>query len=425
MSVHAVAWRVTQSGDSLVVRSKAEADRLAARGATVKPISFEVHWREGKRKRSKTFSRHRDAERYEDKIRRRLEVGEPIVRRRDVPTLQELAEQWFARRGRQVEAGELAVGTISEQAGLLDRYILPELGHLHLIDLRPARLDTWVGGLESSGAPPYRIRRAAGLLTRLLSYAVRLEYLPANPARELELPSHRYRRGRTASPAQVERIRAHFLERDRLGDATLISLLADGLRPAEALAAAWSGFDGRRLHVASHLRDGARMEGTKRGRRTDFGPPRWVELAEPHAVDLAEWRMALGRPHGLIFPRASDGLGWRKYDWDNWRKRSFRPAAGAAGLLEHDAKRRRWVGDFTPYDLRHTCASLMIAAGRPIAEAADHLGHGVDVCARTYAHAIEAMKGKPIVSVDDAIRVARSDVYGDANVRREFGGRGA
>jgi integrase len=82
------------------------------------------------------------------------------------------------------------------------------------------------------------------------------------------------------------------------------------------------------------------------------------------------------------------------------------------------------VGDFTPYDLRHTCASLMIAAGRPIAEVADHLGHGVDVCVRTYAHAIEAMKGKPIVPVDEAIRVARSDVFGDANVRREFGARG-
>ena len=67
----------------------------------------------------------------------------------------------------------------------------------------------------------------------------------------------------------------------------------------------------------------------------------------------------------------------------------------------------------------------MIAAGRPIPEVADHLGHGVDVCARTYAHAIEAMKGKPIVPVDDAIRNARREVFRDADVRRAFGGRGA
>lgn len=246
---------------------------------------------------------------------------------------------------------------------------------------------------------------------------MRLEYLSANPARELELPSHRYRRGRAASPVEVERIRAYFLERDRIGDATLISILADGLRPAEALAAVWSGFDGRRLHVASHLRDGRAIEGTKRGRRVDFGPPRWVDLATPHSTDLSEWRVALGDQEGLIFPRARDALAWRKYDWDNWRKRSFRPAAGAARLLEWDAERECWSGDFVPYDLRHTCASLMIAAGRPIAEVADHLGHGVDVCARTYTHAIEAMKGRPITPVNEAIRAARAEVFGGGDVR--------
>jgi integrase len=102
--------------------------------------------------------------------------------------------------------------------------------------------------------------------------------------------------------------------------------------------------------------------------------------------------------------------------------RSFRPAAGAAGLLEWDRRRKVWVGDFTPYDLRHTCASLMIAAGRPIAEVADHHGHGVDVCTRTYAHVIDPMEGKPPVPVADAIRAARAEVFGGADVGRELGG---
>jgi len=412
MSVQEAAWRVTRDGKPSIVRRRGEAERLGADGATVKPVRWRVHWRDGRKQVTKTFSTRRDAERYDAEVRRRLDLGEPVLRRRDVPTLERLAEQWFTQREQDVKAGSLAPGTLSELGGLLDRYILPELGHLHLIDVRPARLDAWIAGLRADGASPYRIRRAAGLLTRLLGYAVRLEYLQGNPARELELPAHRYRKGRTASPVEVEQMRAYFLDRDRLGDATLISVLADGLRPAEALAASWSGFDGRRVHVATHLRDGEPIEGTKRGARADFGPPRWVELAEPHAVDLSEWRLADGRAHGLIFRRELDGLAWRKYDWDNWRKRSFRPAAGAAGLLEWDRKRKRWAGDFTPYDLRHTCASLMIAAGRPIAEVADHLGHGVDVCARTYAHAMDEMKGKPITPADEAIQSARAVVFG-------------
>jgi hypothetical protein len=102
----------------------------------VRPARFEVHWREGTRKRSKTFTRRRDAERYDAETKRRLELGEPVIRRQDVPTLEELAEAWMNRRMKSVDTGELALGTFAEQAALLDRYIIPELGHLHLIDLR-------------------------------------------------------------------------------------------------------------------------------------------------------------------------------------------------------------------------------------------------------------------------------------------------
>lgn len=413
MSVHERAWRVTDTEGSRIVHRGREASAARAAGAVVKAVRWEVAWREGAHQRTKRFTQERAARRYDVEVQRRAELGEPILRRRDVPTLTELAERWFAQREADVVAGDLAPQTLTELAGLLDDYIVPSLGHLRLVDLRAGRLDEWVSELRSERVSAYRIRRGAGLLSRLLGYAVRLEYLPGNPARELELPAHRYRRGRTATPIQVERMRAWFLERDRLGDATLVSILAEGLRPAEALAATWRGFDGRRVRVEAHLRDGESIAGTKRGRRAEMGPPRWVELADPHAADLAEWRLALGRPHGLIFPRAADGLGWRKYDWDNWRKRSFRPAAGAAGLLRWDRRRKVWTGDFRPYDLRHTAASLMIAAGRPVAEVADHLGHGVDVCMRTYAHLIEEMKGKPQTPVADAIRAARAELGGE------------
>jgi integrase len=201
-------------------------------------------------------------------------------------------------------------------------------------------------------------------------------------------------------------MRSWFLERHRFGDATLISLLAYvGPRPTEALGAGWRDLDRRRLHLHLHNVDGELLPGSKTGEEVE----RWVEVPPPVLADLSEWRIGLGRPEGLLFPRASDALAWRKYDWDNWRRRSFRPAAGAAGLLSWNAQTKRWEGGFRPYDLRHTCASLMIAAGRPIAEVADHLGHGVDVCARTYAHLIESQKGKPVVPVEHMIREARGE----------------
>jgi integrase len=60
--------------------------------------------------------------------------------------------------------------------------------------------------------------------------------------------------------------------------------------------------------------------------------------------------------------------------------------------------------------LRHTAASLLIAAGRPVTEVANQLGHSPEVSARTYQHLIEAARGKPIRSVDDWIMAARAQL---------------
>jgi integrase len=66
----------------------------------------------------------------------------------------------------------------------------------------------------------------------------------------------------------------------------------------------------------------------------------------------------------LVFPAHDGGL-WSNQDWRNWRQRIFAPAAEAIGL----AKETR------PYDLRHTAASLLIAAGRNPIHVAKQMGH--------------------------------------------------
>jgi hypothetical protein len=77
------------------------------------------------------------------------------------------------------------------------------------------------------------------------------------------------------------------------------------------------------------------------------------DIPRPVVADLGRWRLACGGLGGLVFPRPSDGGRWTKTDWDNWRKRGFKEAAGAAGLLDWDAEAETWVGDFRHYDPRH------------------------------------------------------------------------
>lgn len=65
-------------------------------------------------------------------------------------------------------------------------------------------------------------------------------------------------------------------------------------------------------------------------------------------------------------------------------------------LFTRHARRAR-VASFRPYDLRHTCASLLFGGGDEsnpgkkwsVAEVAQQLGHSIEVCARRYLHIVQ------------------------------------
>ena len=136
--------------------------------------------------------------------------------------------------------------------------------------------------------------KATKLLTQILDRALAQELIASNPAHTLPRPRIVSRRPRPATPEQIEAIREWFLNRDRLGDATLVSLLAYvGPRPMEALALHFSDIEGDRLIIERALTNGE-LKSTKTGRR------RVAELPGPVVQDLRLWRIAKGRIDGLI-----------------------------------------------------------------------------------------------------------------------------
>jgi integrase len=129
----------------------------------------------------------------------------------------------------------------------------------------------------------------------------------------------------------------------RFDAAVLVSVLAyEGPRPAEAFTLQWrdvlddSGRPRTRLRVERGLSD--HKLSTTKSRR--FREPELFGLVK---ADLAELYLARGGPDrtALIFPDSEGGHLRRQ----NWRRRVWAPALGAAGIPY-----------FRPYDLRHTCA---------------------------------------------------------------------
>ena len=292
--------------------------------------------------------------------------------------LADFAEEWW-----EVYAAQhLARSTLKTYATIWNRHLLPRLGGRELREITPHVIVTVTLELEAASVGAPTVRKALGLLQGMLQRAVEWERIEANPVRAVRKPTlNRDRVVRPLTPVEVEAIRAELRPRA----AAIVSCLAySGPRPGELLRfpLCWEDLGERTLLY--------RQPKTKKA-------PRPVRLVGSLAQDLAEWRLAQGRPTaGPIFP-AHDGGPWSVDEWRNWARRVFRPAASRAKVA---------VG--RPYDLRHTWASLLIQEGRmTLVEIAEQMGHSTQTLLSTYAHVIAELSGdqRP---VEDLIREARS-----------------
>jgi integrase len=138
--------------------------------------------------------------------------------------------------------------------------------------------------------------------------------------------------------------------------------------------------------------------GEEKGTKTNAH--RTVKLLAPLKRDLAEWRMAAGRPGDaeLLFPSRSGEL-WTKAAYQSWRRRAFGRAIRAAGL-----PRTR------PYDLRHSFASLLIHEGRSVLYVARQLGHDARLTLTNYGHVIDELEGLEMLPAEDLIEAARETI---------------
>ncbi len=378
---------------------------------------YQVKWREGGRQRSRSFVREGDAKALKLEIERRQQLG-PLASQVLLSrvTLAEFTEQeWWPRYA----IPNLAQDTRRRYLEIWGHDLLPRVGGYQLRELTPLLVEDLRDQLALQGLAPSSQRKALLLLSGILKRAVVRGLIPANPVSMIAMPKlPPGRHPEPLAPETVEQIRQIMLASrtrivpasgpgqrrrgayqarfgsplDRQRSALIVSMLAyAGVRPGEGRGVRWSELRDRTLHVFA----------TKTQRERD------VDLLAPLAQDLAEWRMACGRPDGdqLIIPRPSGG-DWTREDWGNWRERVWRPAAIAAGV----------TGDLRPYRLRGSFVSLLLWSGEDLAYVADQAGHSIATLAKHYAGVMKDLKGQPRTPAADAIRLARETASGQLQI---------
>ena len=340
-----------------------------------------VRWREAGRQLQRTFIKRGDAVSFETDVKRRQQLGAlaPGVIQSRMTLAEFVREDWWPRYA----VPNLKQSTQRRYLEAWGTHLLPHLGDYELRAITPMVVEDLRARYDQQdvGAPSQR--KALMLLQGILRRAVVRGLIPSNPVQAVNKPRQAPpRRPQPLPPLTVERIRAHISQRD----ATLVSLLAyAGLRPDEAIQARWRDLGERTLHVHASK--------TER--------PRTVKLLVPLAQDLAEWRLASGRPepYALIFP-TYDGDEWKLHDWQNWRRRVYQPAAKNAGV----------TGDLRVYRLRGSFVSLLLWEGRSLTFVAEQAGHSVATLAQHYAGVLEELEDKPKIPAAEAIKEARSEL---------------
>lgn len=295
------------------------------------------------------FGRKVDARAWLDGVTTSVQTGSyvnPVRARLLVGTL---ADQWIAGKV------SLKPTTRALYDSVLSTHVLPRWRDVPLVQVEHGDVQAWVAQLVSTGMSPGHARKVHGVLSGVLSLAVRDRRLPANPAIGVDLPHLRERPRRYLSAQQVE----HLAMAAGDGRTAVLVLAYCGLRWSELAALRVERLDllRRRLVVSEAMTEvngGQLVWGTPKSHESRSVPiPRIV--VDELAVQIRDKRRA-----ELVFTTGT-GTPLRNR---NARRAWFDQAAADIG-----------EPGLTPHELRHTAASLAVSAGANVKAVQRMLGH--------------------------------------------------
>lgn len=330
--------------------------------------------------------------------------------------------------------------TVEAERALIERYIIPKLGDMRLIDIRPQHIQTFVESVYTdirstldpdTGQPRYDGARTANAAARVveesLILATKRKLIEENPYQGINPPRYEEKEITPLDDAQIRRFlqagaggrddRARYTTAngrtkrrpkvDRLQALWALFVLL-GWRRGEALGALWQGvdWDAGTIAITQQVQrlSGYDADGnptvqlhigtpkTKAGRRTLPLGRRALALLKAHYAATKEEYALLGvawTGQGHIFCSVGGDVLWP----DNV-ERMFRRVRAAAGL----------PATFSLHHTRHTLATLIDESGVATeAIKAGILGHAKQGISGKYTHARIAAMRVVLQAVEDRV----------------------
>lgn len=306
-------------------------------------------------------------------------------------TTGEYLKQWLSDSVR----GTVRESTYRSYERVVNGHLVPGVRRVKLAKLRPNHVRRLYRDMLDKELSTRTVQYAHTLLKRALTQAVHDGLIPRNPAEAVKPP--KLKRDEI-QPLNADQVWALIQTAEGCGDPlrTYYAVaVRTGMRPGEMLALRWSDTD---LEAGSIQINRALSEGeftqpkTARSRRRISLSPKTVGALKSHRKRQLEERMAkagLWEDHDLVFPSS---VGTPKSQRN--LNREFKTAAKRAGLPGH----------FKLYDLRHTCATLLLSRNVHPKYVQELLGHAsIALTLDTYSHVIPGMDGGTGAAIDEAL----------------------
>ena len=332
------------------------------------------------------FKIRRDADRALTDILSRLNQGAYIAPSKK--TLSEFLDEWLADTKDTIRAS-----TYATYETMIRTQIKPRIGNVRLPDLNSFVLNEFYRVLLASGRKdgkgglsPATVRYAHSVLRKALNDALRANLVPRNVADAARPPRVPGAKIRTWSARELRTFLDH-VEGDRLYAAYVVAATT-GMRRGEVLGLRWQDLDldagrasvSQTLIVVGGYDVQFSEPKTARGRRSVALDPHTVKALREHRERQMLERSLMGDAYDdqdLVFSR-EDGT-------------PLHPDAFSDAFWRH-AKAAK-LPRIRFHDLRHTHATLALAAGVHPKVVSERLGHAsITITLDTYSHAIPAMQ---------------------------------
>lgn len=269
-------------------------------------------------------------------------------------------------------------------------------------DLTAAEVQAWEADLTAKGLGSSTVGKCHRLLKQAMKEACALDLIKRNPLDAVRPPKRRpVHEGINALDLDGRTRLLDALDAMELTPVTVGARVAlyTGLRRGEVCGLRWADIDPEAgvLWVRRSIGKGGYVKEPKTGKGRD------VALPASLAAVLADWRAFMEeayRAAGAVLPRTAYVLGYGdRFMSPELLGKQWATLAGALGIRGTEGR----IPTF--HDLRHTWATLYLAAGGDVKTAASNLGHAdVSMTLNTYASADPDAKRRAAVLVEGAMR---------------------